>query len=111
VELVKHEGTVNDAIFSPDAVWLVTASNDQSVRFWPLRLEDLRTEAAARLGRNLTYDEWQKFFPDEPYPRTFATLPVHPSVRDKASELAEERRRAKESTPENLKQPSPGQAP
>ena len=28
--LVKHEGTVNDAVFSPDAVWLVTASNDRA---------------------------------------------------------------------------------
>ena len=111
VELVKHDDTVNDAVFSPDAVWLVTASNDRSVRFWPLRLAELRAEAAARLGRNLTYDEWQRFFPDESYPRTFATLPVHPSVRDKASELAKERRRAKESTPDNSKQPSQGQAP
>ena len=105
VELVKHDDTVNDAVFSPDAVWLVTASSDRSVRFWPLRLAELRAEAAARLGRNLTYDEWQRFFPDESYPRTFSTLPVHPSVRDKASELAEERRRAKESTPDNSKQP------
>jgi WD40 repeat protein len=111
VELVQHEDAVNDAVFSPDAVWLVTASSDRSVRFWPLRLEELRTQAAARLGRNLSYDEWQKFFPDESYPRTFATLPVHPSVRDRASELTEERRRAKESTPDSSKQPSQGQAP
>ena len=97
VELVRHEGTVNDAVFSPDAVWLVTASSDRTVRFWPLRLEELRAEAATRLGRNLTYDEWQKFFPDDPYPRTFATLPVHPSVRDNAQE--------------NSKQPSQEQTP
>ena len=111
VDLVKHEDKVNDAVFSPDAVWLVTASSDRSVRFWPLRLEELRAEASTRLGRNLTYDEWQKFFPDDPYPRTFATLPVHPSVRDRASELTEERRREKESTPDSSKQPSQGQAP
>jgi WD40 repeat protein len=88
VELVKHEDTINDAVFSPDAVWLVTASSDRSVRFWPLRAKELRTEAMARLGRNFTYDEWRKFFPDEPYSRTCDTLPVHPSVREKASELA-----------------------
>ena len=97
VELVGHESTVNDAVFSPDAVWLVTASSDRTVRFWPLRLEELRAEAATRLGRNLTYDEWQKFFPDDLYPRTFATLPVHPSVRDNAQE--------------NSKQPSQEQTP
>ena len=111
VDLVKHEDKVNDAVFSPDAVWLVTASSDRSVRFWPLRLEELRTEAAARLGRNLTGLEWHKFFPDEPYPRTFATLPVHPTVSDKASELAEEGRRAKETTQPSPEQPSPGRAP
>jgi WD40 repeat protein len=88
LDLVKHEGHVNDAVFSPNAVWLVTASSDRSVRFWPLRSEELRTEAMARLERNFTYDEWHKFFPDEPYSRTCAALPVHPSVRDKASELA-----------------------
>jgi len=110
VDLVKHEDAVNDAVFSPDAVWLVTASSDSSVRFWPLRLEELRTQAAARLGRNLSDDEWHKFFPNEPYPRTFATLPVPPSVRDKASELAEQKRRAKESAQRNS-EPSPGQTP
>jgi WD40 repeat protein len=145
VDLVKHEGAINDAVFSPDAVWLVTAGSDRSVRFWPLRAKELRAEAVARLGRNLTYDEWHKFFPDEPYFRTCATLPVHPSVRDKARELAaagdvsgataifrqilkaeptspfdpaaearklaEEGRRAKESTQDNSKQPSQEQTP
>jgi WD40 repeat protein len=145
LNLVKHEGAINDAAFSPDGHWLVTASNDRTVRFWPLRSEELRTEAMARLGRNLTYDEWHKFFPDEPYSRTCAAVPVHPSVRDKARELATagdvkgattlfrqilkaeptspfdpaaearkiagEAKRAKESTPENLKQPSQEQTP
>ena len=73
VELVRHEGTVNDAVFSPDAVWLVTASSDRTVRFWPLRLEELRAEAATRLGRNLTYDEWKSSFP--------MTLILGPSLR------------------------------
>lgn len=145
LHLVKHEDYINDAVFSPDAVWLVTASCDRSVRFWPLRAKELRTEAMARLGRNFTYDEWHKFFPDEPYLRTCAALPIHPSVRDKARELAtagdvkgatalfrqivkadptspfdpaaearklaDEAKRAKESKPENLEQPSPGQTP
>lgn len=88
LDIVKHEDAINDAVFSPDAVWLVTASSDRSVRFWPLRDKELRTEAMARLGRNLTYEEWRKFFPDEPYSRTCAALPVHPSVRDKARALA-----------------------
>ena len=88
VEFVKRDDDISDSVFSPDGHWLVTAGSDWTVRFWPLRSEELRTEAVARLGRNFTYDEWHKFFPDEPYSRTCAALPVHPSVRDKARELA-----------------------
>jgi hypothetical protein len=43
-------------------VWLV----------WP---EDLIAEACARLTRNLTQEEWERYLGDEPYRKTCPDLP------------------------------------
>lgn len=83
---VMHEENVNTLAFSPDGKFLGTASGDilspenNRVRVWRWRPEDLITEACSRLTRNLTWEEWCQYLGDEPYRRTAGELPPHPSV-------------------------------
>jgi WD40 repeat protein len=39
---------------------------------WDLDPDHLRTEACRRAGRNLTTQEWDRYFPDEPHHPTCA---------------------------------------
>ena len=68
---------------SPDKHWLVTGSLDNTARLWPLQVIDLIDLARVTVGRNFTVDEWQLYFPGEPYRKTFAELP---GQEDKSSE-------------------------
>jgi WD40 repeat protein len=62
---LRHNGFVTDLVFSPDGLWLATASADSTVRLWPVspRGRDLLIAAAcARLPRQrLTDDEWRTY--------------------------------------------------
>jgi WD40 repeat protein len=88
-EIVQHDGKVTDATFSPNGRWLATASEDHSVRIWPLLPEDLIPLARLHLQRNLSYEEWRQAFENEPYSKTCPDLPIHPSFREAGQELAE----------------------
>ena len=37
MKVLEHANDVNDASFSPDGQWIVTASEDQSIGLWRLR--------------------------------------------------------------------------
>jgi WD40 repeat protein len=56
---------------------LLTVSHG-NVRLWPLSLARLEEMARLTVGRNLTREEWDQYFPGEPYRPTFASLPVPP---------------------------------
>ena len=74
---VHHDGKVTDLAYSPDGRWLVTSSNDGTVRMWPLWTEDLIREACVRLlPRNLSKEEWKRYFGDIPYRETCSGLPT-----------------------------------
>ena len=73
--------------FSPDGKYLATASNELA-RLWLWRSEDLQKEACQRLGRNLTYEEWQSYMGNKDYSKTCEALPVHQSFIDKGRSLA-----------------------
>jgi hypothetical protein len=56
-----------------------------SLGIW--RADDLAKEVCSRLGRNLTYGEWQRYSRGLPYARTCDNLPVHRTVIDAAIRL------------------------
>jgi WD40 repeat protein len=71
-------GEVSTAIdaFSPDGEFVVTtAYRWSSAHVWRLHSKDAVADACARLSRNLTPDEWQRYIGREPYRRTCANLP------------------------------------
>jgi WD40 repeat protein len=73
--------------FTPDGRSLATVEGDTVVlRLW--RPADLIDDACARLTRNLTWSEWQKYFRNSPYRKTCANLPGHESVIEAGQSLA-----------------------
>jgi hypothetical protein len=72
VVLRGHEKEVSAVAISPDNHWLLTGSQDQTARLWPLQINDLIELARVTVGRNFSVDEWQLYFPGQPYHQTFA---------------------------------------
>jgi WD40 repeat protein len=56
--------------------FVVSTHSDGFARLWPLRLAELLAVAENVAGRNLSQQEWKRFFQQEPYRRTFATFPL-----------------------------------
>ncbi len=73
--LSGHKGPVNAVAISPDNRWLITGSDDRTVRLWLLHVSDLIDLARITIGRNFSVDEWNLYFPGEPYRKTFPDLP------------------------------------
>jgi WD40 repeat protein len=61
-KLPGHSNTVWSIAFSQDGKWLVSASEDGTVRFWPASIDEVRSLACQKAGRNLTESEWQEMF-------------------------------------------------
>jgi WD40 repeat protein len=80
-----HENMVEVLAFSRDSRWLVTGSYDTTARAWRLRQDEQMELACLFAGRNFALDEWQRYFPDEPYRKTCVELPVHPSVVEESA--------------------------
>jgi WD40 repeat protein len=75
VILRGHEGLVHAVAISPDNRWVVTGSGDKTARLWLLQMKDLIHLARMTIGRNFSVDEWNLYFPGEPYRKTFPDLP------------------------------------
>jgi WD40 repeat protein len=78
-----HKGQVYAASFSADGKFLATGGRDGTARLWRVaqptaiaepdrslenwtkRLDELVSLAGGTAGRDLTKEEWEKFFPDE----------------------------------------------
>jgi WD40 repeat protein len=70
-----HEGRVTAVAISQDNHWAVTGGEDGTARLWLLQVEDLIDLARITVGRNFSAGEWKRYFPGEPYRKTFAQLP------------------------------------
>ncbi len=86
VARLSHERpNVTDVDFSPDGRFVATASWDFTARIWLWQPEDLILEAAGRVGRNLTANEWHKYLSEESYSETFPDI-GSPSHSDASGE-------------------------
>jgi WD40 repeat protein len=63
-------------VFTPSGKRLATTDAQGYVRFWFWQPEDLVAEACQHLPRNLTIEEWQRYFGQEPYRSTCSDLPA-----------------------------------
>ena len=65
---------VDAVAISPDNRWVVTGSYDKTARLWLVQENDLINLARVTAGRNFSADEWQLYFPGQPYHKTFPDL-------------------------------------
>ena len=69
-------GYLRAAAFSPDGRYLLTGGDERSAALWLWRSGDLRDQACARLTRNLSHDEWARWFPKQLYRQICPNLPA-----------------------------------
>jgi WD40 repeat protein len=70
---------VMDMSFSPDGHTLAILFREGRVNLLDFSIESWQSRACQRANRNLTQEEWQRFFGDEPYRPTCPDLPVEPT--------------------------------
>ncbi|HPT18597.1 MAG TPA: WD40 repeat domain-containing protein [Methanothrix sp.] len=61
---IKHNGFVEAVAFSPDGSKLATGSDDGAAHIWNLNSNYNIKEACKRLTKNMTIEEWSRFFED-----------------------------------------------
>jgi WD40 repeat protein len=62
--LQGHTASVSSVAFSPDGATLASGSDDATIRRWDVAWQASACRAA---GRNLTWEEWQRYLGDRPY--------------------------------------------
>lgn len=87
---------------SPADDWLITISRGGEVannfgnltnivgiiKLWQLDIDNLKALACQTVGRNLSFTEWQEYFPDEEYRLTCLNNPINPSILTEVHRLA-----------------------
>jgi WD40 repeat protein len=75
VVLRGHERTIRALAIPRDGRWLLTGSDDETIRLWHLRFDELIALACRTAGRNLTAQEWQQYFGAEAHRKTCLQFP------------------------------------
>jgi WD40 repeat protein len=73
--LVGHDADIFNLSFSPDGSKLASGDIGGNVVLWDIVLEHWVDIACQRANRNLTQQEWRRYFGDEPYRVTCPQLP------------------------------------
>jgi WD40 repeat protein/DNA-binding SARP family transcriptional activator len=74
--LMHPKEDVTRLAISPDGRKMATGSGDGTVFLWDIDVESWKSRACSRANRNLTLEEWSRFFGDEPYRATCPELPT-----------------------------------
>lgn len=82
-----HDFSVEGVTFAGEGQQILTWGGG-SVRLWTLELAEMLGLAHLAVGRNLTWGEWVQAEGSKRYQKSFADLPVHPSVIDGLLEQA-----------------------
>ena len=83
-----HDSPVQRIALSPDGEKIATGTVVGHARMQAWQSTALVAEGCRRTGRNLTYEEVQKYLDGVIYRRTCKDLPIHPTVLEKAESLA-----------------------
>ncbi len=76
VARLNNPGNISAVRFSPDGQYVITASEKSgSARVWRFKFDDPLVEACRRVSRNLSVEEWRKYFGDTPYRKTCPDKP------------------------------------
>jgi WD40 repeat protein len=73
--LVWHPGWITDLTFSPDGSILISSANSPALVTWSMVPDDWMEMACQKANRNLSIDEWNMYFPTEPYRKTCPDFP------------------------------------
>lgn len=75
--LTGHTSEVESVAFAPDGQTLASGSGDGTIWLWPT-LKGLMEIGCQQVGRNLNWEEWQRYLPGQPYRQTCPTCPATP---------------------------------
>lgn len=75
VDRINYDSGITFVTLSKDNRQLIAGTSDNHVQVWLWRPDDLIKESCARLGRNLTTEEWQAYLARNSYRKTCRNLP------------------------------------